>query len=438
MSQEKFDDLLRQSFDKDRDIPFDESAWQSLAGRLPDDKKYFLPLWALILLGSGWILAALALLWPETGHHPIAASTSVSQSDRSAQIAVPGPAFVADTVYIPKIVEKTVVKYRYQTISRPANSPLTSALPVAETNNLTNNKLESIDRSIKTNSPEQQEASEPPRAKTTYTELPDRLLSPIPLLERASNTTLLVQPNVSPINKSKHARSRFQIGLTAGWARVNYNSLQTSLSSLDQAFSVNDNLAENEDIEANSSEIANLAPLGIRQYGLQASYRISRFFSIQAGIGQENISYQNERPFEGKFDASLRANQAYSNADVLLTQTGMYYELGAQYRMESRFSPIAQTALRMRSHLLRSTNLEEGQTTVDVPNTNQYVSAESINSISRRKSFHIEQLRLGAGLAYRISPAWEVQSTADFYAPLRYDGWLQPGWGLNFALKYSL
>lgn len=431
MSQEKFDDLLRQSFEKERDIPFEESAWQSLAGRLPNNKKYFLPLWALLLLGSGWLLTALILLWPAGGTNAIAANTADSQHARTAQIAVPSPSFVTDTVYIPKVVEKTVVKYRYQTVTKPANSRLTNARPLAETEKITDHQLESIDPAITTNTPVRQ-IPESATSSRAYAELPARLIPPVPALENGRVTTLLANPGILPASEGTNAKSRFQIGLTAGWAKVNYNSFQTSLSSLDEAFS------EAEDIAVNTSDSMQLVPLGIRQYGLQFSYRISRFFTLQAGIGRENISFQNERPFEGQFDASQRASESYNNTDLLLSQRGLYYELGIQGRMESRLSPIAQASLRMRSHLLRFSNLEGGQGAFNVPISNQYVSAESISSNSRRKSFHLEQLKLGAGMAYRISPDWEVQTTADFYAPLRYDGWLQPQWGLNLSLFYSL
>jgi hypothetical protein len=439
MSQEKFDDLLRQSFDKDRDIPFDESAWQALEGQLPNSKKYFLPLWALVLLGAGWLLsAALMLFWPQPGTIavPEKAPSSVAYPAQETNKQYTDTVFVTNTI----IVRDTITKYLPPNYRAAYSPPPATLLPYKTIRPLGTSANSSDAQAASTLFDDQVVTSQSGQTPVSgesksYEPSLARLLPEIPALQYDKPIELLFGSKALQAARKPRAR-RFYVGLTGGWAAPNYKSLGDRYSLIHGDF-----VGQEDAMNQASDDTLQLVPVGINQYGIQAGYQLNRFLSLQMEVGRENVSYLNERLLENDFSAYDRAATEYSGSDLLLSQRGMYYEIGLQGRTNKRLSPVARASLRMRSHLLRSFNgfIDGNELALETASSGGGFGLYSLDyGETQRKSFQLEQLRMNAGLAYRFTPDWEIQAAADFYAPLRYDSWIQPRWGISMSLRYRL
>lgn len=420
MSQENFDDLLRQSFDEERDIPFDESAWQALSGQLPAKKKrYALPLWVLLLLGSGWLVATYSILRSTNTYQ--ATHNDIYEVARETVANTPSTA--KDTICVEQIVvvKDTIIEYRYL-------------------NNQHSNKVASLPKLSKVNQLDIVKSSTPVdenKYATSYIKIP-RLadkIDALPIPARAEY--LLAVSHLQQNNKSKRKRLELgvEVGTHLGDINLGNNGLLNGivLPSQDENASPD---AVYSTVESNAAgESYNFTPVSLYQYGIKANYEVLNNLFIQVGGGQESISYENynSAPFDRA--GALNALRSYAGTNQLLTQKSMYYELGLQKRFgKRRIQPIAHIGLRMRSHLNR---IVQANTFSDQPS---YLYNFSYNStrLKEDNSLRVEQIRMGLGANLQFAKQWSLQASIDSYSSLRNDTWIRANWGINVGLHYKL
>ena len=430
MSQENFDDLLKQSFEKERDIPFDESAWQSLSGRLNNTRGFMLPLWSILLLSFGWLTAAGLGIFIMSSYPGYAIPAEHSSAIGSSSALYP-----CDTIY--QHLDTLVIK---DTVFIYPSSPNKEA---AETNSntkqaiaRTKTKAPAIIQTI-TPQPLPTAIEDNTLAISTTTET----LAPLPSTPIASNIIsdklqvdwLYKTPLPTTISKKP---GRFQIGITGGWGNI-LNEEENVFAALLGAKLQDDALEVEGQFDSVSLQ-QHLAPTGVLQQGINVSYNLNSYFSAQAEFGQERIGYQySSNPLSNGFNLVYDAERIDGEIDRLLSQRSLYYEIGFQSQLPKRLSPILHTRLRMRSHL-SSITLEEIEPEASANTGAFIVDTSASNERSPSKGLRIEQIRLGAGLQYQISRDWSVQSSFDTYLDVRDDSWVRPDWSLNVGLKYRL
>jgi hypothetical protein len=431
MSQDNFDDLLKQSFEKERDIPFDEEAWQSLSGRLNSTRGFLLPLWAILLLGLGW-LAAAGLGFAMASHHAGAATPAEPAFHNTANstLAKPGP---CDTVYQHQdtlIIKDTV-------FLMPQNLP---AVQARNTNTV-------ADLYTKSTAPLTVQQIKPKALPAIIddNDIPGPTItdgiSPIPakpvasqLMSHSTQVDWLYQKTTTRIPEQP---GRFQIGISSGWGNIlkeedNIFAALTGFNNQDETALVTETEFDTAFLQQH------LAPSGILQHGISLSYRLNAYFNVQAEFGRERISYEfNNNPLSNSLDPLYEEGRSNAETNRLLSQRSLFYEIGFQSQLPKRLSPILLTGLRMRSHLssVALTPLEgeaEG-------NSGAYViTPQGATNRSPSKGLRIEQVRLGTGLQYQINNDWAVHSSIDTYLDIREDSWARPDWALNVGLKYRL
>lgn len=436
MSQENFDDLLKQSFEKERDIPFDESAWHSLSGRLNSSRGFMLPLWSILLLSLGWLAAAGLGVFMISAYAD-SASPSEAGLDYTAKNSAmklypcdtiyqqPDTIIIKDTIFLYPSAPKTNARANSNTIKAVASDNTQITTPVAvqkiapqiiATSIADNNLLVSSDH-----------GSIPPlpSVPTINNVVSDRL--PVDWLYKESIPTIMPQKP-----------GRFQIGITAGWGNILQEEDNVFAALLGSKFQNDDAFAAEVEFDSNLVQ-QHLAPSGVLQQGINISYRLNNYFIAQAEFGQERISYQYKNSLvPSGFDLLYDEARLNAEANSLLSQRSFYYEIGFQAQLPKRLSPILQTSLRMRSHL-NSITLKKLEQEAESSNTGAYIlSLPEANKKNPSKGLRVEQIRLGAGLQYQISRDWAVQSSVNTYMDVRDDGWVRPDWALNVGLKYRL
>jgi hypothetical protein len=423
MSQENFDDLLRQSFDKERDIPFDESAWQALSDQLPvKNKKYALPLWALLLLGSGWLIATFAFI--RSANTEQAALHEIE--DVTKQVLADNPSSLTDTVYLEQVIvlRDTVIQYRYlhhhtQHSKQPISVPAAiSTRELQETKPLVPEKK--------------------PNYTSTYVSMP-RLIDQLETLPTPPRMEYII---TSLPNIQKAKRRRWEIGVDMGTHLGDLsrsqdgllNGLANRTSQDESSFPNGSGFLDNSLASAANSDNT-FTPVSLYQYGIKANYEILNNLYVQAGVGQENISYENydSTPFDRS--GALNALRSYAGTDQLLTQKSIYYELGLQKRFgNKRIQPIAHMGLRMRSNLNR---VVQANTFSDQP-AYLYNLSYSSTRLKESNTLRMEQIRMGLGINLQFAKQWSMQTSVDSYSSLRSDSWIRANWGVNMSLVYKL
>lgn len=464
MSQEHFDDLLRQSFDKERAIPFDEDGWMALESQLPENKKYVLPLWLLLLLGSGWLLAGLLFLLNKSNN-----TSSLKEDTPATEIKSTTEVNPIDTIYLKEreviIQRDTIIQYIHTPSfdselksQNKINSNETKNIPIALTPSSTTIVPPFTNTTIASTPMEKQQGQ-----IATSDFIPNKTqsvqFSAVPFIPSKSTILVLDAPtevffsNTSSKGykkqyKPRHWTKGLYVGFHYGDGRVADDKIPTaayssfSNSTSDNGFQV---VFNNKYVIANSDTFR-LAPVGLRQYGVEIGYDINRFLTVNAQIGREAYSFdhynegisgfredndENSSPIEMEEVVNINGSTSSVN-NLFTTQKSIYYELGTQIRLPWRISPIIQSSLRMRSHIARTSEFSSTDPMIDA----QAYQLRTFYELDRVNKLRIEHLKLGTGLAWRLSSKLELQSSFNTYMKLRENLFLQPDWTLNIGLNY--
>lgn len=463
MSQEHFDDLLRQSFDEERAIPFDEDGWMALENQLPKKRRYILPLWFLLLLGSGWLLAGLLFFLNDKNN-----TESVKINTPATEIKSAAEVNQIDTVYLkePEIIiqRDTIIQYIHSPsfdselkLQNKTNSSETKNLPIALTPTSTTIDPPFTNTTIASPPIEEKQQGQiitdniGPNKKA-----PSVQFATAPFIPKKSTILVLEAPAEVVFSntankgykkqyKPLHWTKDLYVGVHYGDGRVADDKIPTTVYSGFSSATLDNSIQvlNNKYVIANADTFR-LAPVGLRQYGVEVGYDINRFITVNAQIGREAYSFDHynegissfrenndEINLEGAYEIEYDSNNTGTN-NLFTTQKAMYYELGTRVRLPWRISPILQSSLRMRSHITRNSEFQSRSLTADA----QSVQLNTFNEQDRVNKLRIEHLKLGTGLAWRLSPRLELQSSFNTYMKLRKEVFLQPDWTLNIGLNY--
>ena len=465
MSQEHFDDLLRQSFDEERAIPFDEDGWMALESQLPRKRRYILPLWFLLLLGSGWLLAGLLFFLNDKNNtESLKTNTPATEMKSAAEVNQ------IDTIYLkePEIIiqRDTIIQYIHTPIfdsdlklQNKTNSSETKHLPIALTPASTTIDPPFTNTTIASIPIEEKQQGQIITDNIGPNKTPNAPFAAAPFIPKKSTILLLEAPAEvvfsNAVNKGYkkqykplHWTKDLYVGLHYGDGRVAEDKIPTTVYSsfssatLDNSFQV----LNNKYVIANSDTFR-LAPVGLRQYGVEVGYDINKFITVNAQIGREAYSFdhynegissfredndENSDPMTMEEVININGGTSGGINELFTTQKAMYYELGTRVRLPWRISPILQSSLRMRSHITRNSEFQSRSLTADTQSFQLNTHSEQ----DRVNKLRIEHLKLGTGLAWRLSPKLELLSSFNTYMKLRKEVFLQPDWTLNIGLNY--
>lgn len=395
------EDWVRASFDKERDIPFDEGAWDSLSRKL--DKGANRKKWLVIL---PWLISLFCAL--AAAYFYREAQIVRSNCRNMAQNLAPAT-ILTDTLYL----ERSRVEY--DTVFIAKNRPL-------------KNKHLS-ERSPEASHPFSSPLSTPnqevvPPAPPVPDQPAETALLPLFKQQRTGiraswekNVILLPTPAISdpgPGTRNRSPISRF-------WLAWETNGL-----ALDKGSALDSNTVFTGNLGAVRSMV-----------GIQ--WQVARWLRAHAGLGYEYAGFRSttHRPFLPAPPADSLFSLQYPNSgwgQWESTQSALIYEIGVNLTPvnRDRIVPFLGFAITGRSGLTQRLNAElrTNDFPVDAPST--WVSANI-----RNRQFRFSGWKASAGVDYFHPAGWSAGLNGQLYGQDTHFRGLRTVWGLGVRLGWG-